>query len=148
MFGVIVLTQIINMDLTQTIKKSEMLLLEGYGYMRDRQPTDGAFLRLLYYKMQRQSWATQRKNKVITVHRQWHDPADTEKKIPHCVRIQSSHGWRNSTKYNICCTDDILRETVAIVSVYNSNQRTPNRTRQQNRPQLSEPSLLDKFEIA
>ena len=42
---------------------------------------------------------------------------------------------------------DINRETAANIPAYNSNQRTVNRTGQQNRPQMSEPSSLKGFEI-
>ena len=42
MFGVIILTLVVNMEFIQTNKKSELLVFEGYGYIRHRQFTDGA----------------------------------------------------------------------------------------------------------
>ena len=41
-YGVIILTQIVNMEFIQTNKKSELLVFEGYGYIRHLQSTDGA----------------------------------------------------------------------------------------------------------
>ena len=42
MFGVIILTLVVNMEFIQTNKKSELLVFEGYGYIKHRQFTDGA----------------------------------------------------------------------------------------------------------
>ena len=42
MFGVKMLTQIVNMEYNQTNKKSKLLVFEGYGYVGHRQLTDGA----------------------------------------------------------------------------------------------------------
>ena len=42
MFGVITLTQNFNMEFIQTNKKLELLVFEGYGYIRHQKFTDGA----------------------------------------------------------------------------------------------------------
>ena len=39
MFGVIILTQMVIMEFIQTNEESELLVLEGCGYIRDRQIT-------------------------------------------------------------------------------------------------------------
>ena len=59
MFGVIICTQILNMEFIQTNNKSELLVFERSGYTGQRQLTNGASSRRLYYKMQWQSKDTQ-----------------------------------------------------------------------------------------
>ena len=81
MFGVIILTQIVNMEFIQTNKKSELLVFEGYGYFRHRQLTDGASSwRCCTTECNGRVRLRNEQIKVVTVHSHLPDPADIEKR--------------------------------------------------------------------
>ena len=137
------------MKFIQTNKKSELLIFEGYGYIRQRQLTAGA-----------SSWCccitkcngrVRLRNEhmeVITVHCHLPDPADIEnRKIRSALKDRAAMADEIPRQTIFTAQKDINRETADNIPAYNSNQRTVNRTRPQNRPQMSEPSSLKGFEI-
>ena len=81
MFGVIVLTQIVNTEFIQTNKKAELLVFEGYGYIRHRQLADGASSwRCCITKCNGRVRLRNQQIEVITVHSHLPDPADIQKR--------------------------------------------------------------------
>ena len=149
MFGVIILTQIVNMEFIQTNKKSELLVFEGYGYIRHRQLTDGASSwRCCITKCNGRVRLRNDQIEVITAHSHLPDPADIEKrKFRSALKDRAAMADETPRQTIFAAQKDINRETAANIPAYHSNQRTVNRTRQQNRPQMSEPSSLRGFEI-
>ena len=149
MFGVIILTQIVNMQFIQTNKKSDLLVFEGYGYIRHRQLTDGASSwRCCITKCNGRVRLRNEQIEVITVHSHLPDPADIEKrKFRLALKDRAAMADETPRQAIFAAQKYINRETAANIPAYNSNQRTVNRRRQQNRPQTSEPSSLKGFEV-
>ena len=119
MFGVKILTQIVDMEFIKTNKKSKLLVIEGCGFIRHRwhrcQRTDGA-----------SSWCfciTKCKSSVrlrneqiedITVRSQLFDPADIEKrKLPSALKDTAV----------MADTDETLRQT-KFAAQKDSNRKT------------------------
>ena len=83
MIGVKILTQIVNMEFTQTNKKSELLSFEGYGYIRHRQLTYGASWSCCTTKCNGRARLRNEQIEVITVHSHLPYQADIEKRKFH-----------------------------------------------------------------
>ena len=80
-FGAIILTQIVNMEFIQTNKKSELLVFEGYGYIRNRKLRDcTSSWRCCITKCNGRVRLLNDQIEVITVHSHLPDPADFEKR--------------------------------------------------------------------
>ena len=102
MFGVIILTQIVNMEFIQTNKKSELLVFEGYGYIRHRQLTDGASSwRCCITKCNGRVRLRNDQIEVITAHSHLPDPADIEKRK-----------FRSALKDRAGMADETPRQTI------------------------------------
>ena len=148
-FNVLILTLIINIEFIQTNKKSELLVFEGYGYIRHRQLTVGASSwRCCITKCNSRVRLRNEEIEVITVHSHLTNPADTEKqKFRSALTDRAAMTDETPRQTKLAAQKEINRETAANIPAYNSNQRTFNRTRPQVRPQMNEPSTLKEFEI-
>ena len=71
MFRVIILMQIVNIESTQTNKVSELIVFEGFGYIRQRQLANGIILLTVILQT-----ALADSNSIITVQENYQsDPA-------------------------------------------------------------------------
>ena len=128
MFGVIILTQIVNMEFIQTNKKSELLVFEGYGYIRHRQLTNGASSwRCCFTKCNGRVNIRKEQIEVITVHSHLPDPADIEKmKFRTALKDRAAMADETPRQTTFAAQKDINRETAVKIISYNSNQRAVN----------------------
>ena len=122
MFGVIILTQIVNMEFIQTNKKSELLV---FGYIRPRQLTDGASSwRCCITKCNGRVKLRNEKIEVIAVLSHLPDPEDIEKrKFRSASQDRAAMAGETPRQTIFAAQKDINREAAANILAYNSNQR-------------------------
>ena len=84
---------------------------------------------------------------IITVHSHLPDAADIEKRKFHSAFKDRAALADETPRQKLFAAQKTSPETAANIPAYNSNQRTVNRTRQQNRSQMSETPSLKGFEI-
>ena len=126
----------------------ELLVFEGYGYIRHRQLTESpSSWRCCNTKCNGRVRLRNEQVEVITVHSHLPDPADIEKRKLHSALKERAALAHETPRQKLFAAQKTSPETAANIRAYNSNQRTVNRTRQQNRSQMNETSSLKKFEI-
>ena len=140
----------VTMEIIKTNKNGELLIHEGYGYIRHRALKDNIT----------KSWKCMDKTcngrlhtvgsevVIITEHSHFPDPAEIEKrKFRSNLKQRAVIADEVPRQTILACQRQITREAAVAIPLYAANQRCVNRQRQARRPQMAEPFKLTGFTI-
>ena len=137
------------MEIILTNKNSELLIFEGYAYIKHRTLADNS----LSWRCGQSSWNGRVRTKddsieIVKNHCHFPDPADIEKrKIRKTLKDRAAVSDVTPRQTIFAAQRDVNWETAVHLPSYSANQQAVNRVRREKRPKMAEPTSLTGFDL-
>ena len=133
------------MEIILTNKNSELLIFEGYAYIKHRTLADNS----LSWRCGQSSCNGRVRTKddsveIVKDHCHFPDPADIEKrKFRKTLKDRAAVSDVTPRQTIFATQRDVNRETAVHLPSYSANQQAVNRVRREKRPKMAEPTFAD-----
>ena len=137
------------MEIILTNKNSELLIFEGYAYIKHRTLADNS----LSWRCGQSSCNGRVRTKddsveIVKDHCHFPDPADIEKrKFRKTLKDRAAVSDVTPRQTIFAAQHDVNRETAVHSPSYSANQQAVNRVRREKRSKMAEPTSLTGFEL-